>query len=157
MRRIALGAVVAALLVAAAVALGARGPAVPPTEHTLSWTTGAGGRAFEHEPGQDLLGYWGALTPRDTATPGGTYQAKCVWLTHSGSDYMLCDIVVFMPSTGTLVLSGLVQRRTPSQGLFATDSGPKLAMTAGTGSGYTPRHGYADVDQGRLDLHVLAK
>jgi hypothetical protein len=157
MRRAALGAVVAALLVAAAVALGARGPTVPPTDHTLSWTAGPGGRAFEHEPGQDFIGYWGDLTPRDAATPGGSYQAKCVWLTHSSSGYMACDVIVFMPTTGSLVLEGLVQRRTPTQGLFATDSGPQLAMTGGTGSGYIARRAYASVKQGRLDIRVLAQ
>ena len=157
MRRAALGAAVAALLVVAAVAFGAKGSMGPTTEQTIwTWTT-AQGRAFEHEGKQNLLGYWGDLTPEKPSTPPAYYRAKCVGLTDSTSGRMVCDVIVFITSTGgSLVLEGIVDKRAQTEGLFASASPPKLALTGTTVPAFIGRPGYADIAKGRLVITVLA-
>jgi hypothetical protein len=156
MRRAALGAAVAALLVIAAVALGAGGSAGPTSQQTiLSWTA-AQGRTGEREHKQDLLGYWGQLTHKTgTTTPDAYYRAKCVGLTDSTDSRMVCDIVVFIDNTGSLVLEGIVKQRAPTEGLFATASPPKLAVTGTTIDAYMARRAFADITQGGLQITIL--
>jgi hypothetical protein len=70
---------------------------------------------------------------------------------------MVCDVVVFITNAagGSLVLQGVVDRRAPTEGLFASASAPKLALTGTTVSAFVRRSGYADIMQGRLQITVL--
>jgi len=158
MRRIALGAAAAALLVVAAVAFGAGGSAGPTGQQTIwTWTT-TQGRTVEREHKQDLLGYWGGLTPApQSPAPPAYYRARCVGLTDATDRPMVCDVVVFITNAagGSLVLQGVVDRRAPTEGLFASASAPKLALTGTTVSAFVRRSGYADIMQGRLQITVL--
>jgi hypothetical protein len=142
MRRIALGAAVAALLVVAAVAFGAGGSVTPGGQVTRSFTPGPTGSTVERERGQDLLVYWGQLSPLPGTPKGGYFRARCVWLRQANDDRMGCDIVVMLED-GSLILEGMVNRPTP--GPFADPTTPLLAVTGGTRE-YAGRRGDADVD-----------
>ena len=147
MRRVALGAVVAVLLVAAAVALGARRPAAAPAPTTLKWKAGPESGVSEREHQQDLLAYWGTLTPQpnEPGTPNASYRARCLWLRPADNDRIACTIIVTVTDTGSIVLEGMLSRPTHGN-LFAEDhSGIKLPITGATGQ-YNPNRGWADVN-----------
>jgi hypothetical protein len=147
MRRIALGAATAALLVVAAVAFGAGG-SVTRAASSPPALTASGEKSFsERERGQELLAYSGTLTGTGMS---GDYRAKCVWLSGTTDGRILCDIVVNL-GPGTLVLQGLVKR--PATFLFAAASDIQLAVTGG-GGGYGGRRGYAEVKNAPAQLII---
>jgi hypothetical protein len=145
MRRVALGAAVAALLAVVAVAFGSGGPPAPSAPTTLKWRANSERGVSEREPGQDLLGYWGQLQPRDSATPNAYYRARCVWLRQADNDQIACTIIVMVPGTGSIVLEGLLSRPTHGTLLADDGSGQKLPITGATGK-YNPNRGWADVN-----------
>lgn len=145
MRRIALGVAAAALLVVAAVAVGAVRTPAPDAPVTLKWKANAEGGVSERERGQDLLGYWGQLQPQDPATPNASYQARCLWLRQADNDRISCTIIVMVTDTGSIVLEGMLSRPTHGTLLADDHSGLKLPITGAAGK-YNANHGFADVN-----------